>query len=117
LDRKHGDNSDDAGLKADKPERASAGVPAIVSALRHGFRDMGVTRTARTLSLINQDDGFDCMGSAWPDPAKRHHAEFCENGAKAVAEGATRLRAGPNLFAQCGTPTSKSPIRLERRPE
>jgi molybdopterin-dependent oxidoreductase alpha subunit len=61
---------------------------------------MGVTRTARTLSAINQTDGFDCMGCAWPDPAQRHHAEFCENGAKAVAEEATRLRAGPELFAQ-----------------
>ena len=61
---------------------------------------MGVVRTARTLALVNQDDGFDCMGCAWPDPAKRHHAEFCENGAKAVAEEATRLRAGPELFAQ-----------------
>ena len=51
-------------------------------------------------ALVNQDTGFDCMGCAWPDPAKRHHAEFCENGAKAVAEEATKLRAGPELFAQ-----------------
>jgi molybdopterin-dependent oxidoreductase alpha subunit len=61
---------------------------------------MGVSRTARTLAAINQRDGFDCMGCAWPDPADRHHAEFCENGAKAVSEEATRLRAGPALFAQ-----------------
>jgi len=61
---------------------------------------MGVARTARTLTAVNQTDGFDCMGCAWPDPAHRHHAEFCENGAKAVAEEATRLRAGPELFAQ-----------------
>ncbi len=78
----------------------AAGVPAVVSALRHGIREMGVVRTARTLRMVNQDDGFDCMGCAWPDPAKSHHAEFCENGAKAVAEEATRLRAGPELFAQ-----------------
>ena len=57
-------------------------------------------RTARTLALVNQDDGFDCMGCAWPDPAKRHHAEFCENGAKAVAEEATRFRADRAFFAQ-----------------
>lgn len=94
------DDPGESKLSVRDPEHAAAGVPAVVSALRHGIREMGVTRTARTLALINQDEGFDCMGCAWPDPAKRHHAEFCENGAKAVAEEATRLRAGPELFAQ-----------------
>jgi len=61
---------------------------------------MGIPRTVRTLAAINQRGGFDCMGCAWPDPAQRHHAEFCENGAKAVSEEATKLRAGPELFAQ-----------------
>jgi molybdopterin-dependent oxidoreductase alpha subunit len=78
----------------------AAGLPAVVSSLRHGLREMGLRRTVRTLRMVNQDRGFDCMGCAWPDPAKRHHAEFCENGAKAVAEEATLLRAGPELFAQ-----------------
>jgi molybdopterin-dependent oxidoreductase alpha subunit len=61
---------------------------------------MGVVRTARTLTRVNQAHGFDCMGCAWPDPGKRHHAEFCENGAKAVSEEATLLRAGPDFFGQ-----------------
>ncbi|HEY4097018.1 MAG TPA: molybdopterin-dependent oxidoreductase, partial [Baekduia sp.] len=95
-----GAGSDDAHLRVSAPSKHAAGLPAVVSALRHGVREMGVARTARTLALINQDTGFDCMGCAWPDPAKRHHAEFCENGAKAVAEEATLLRAGPELFAQ-----------------
>jgi formate dehydrogenase major subunit len=81
-------------------EESAVGIPAIASSLSHGLKEMGAVRTARTLSLINQDKGFDCMGCAWPDPAKRHHAEFCENGAKAVAEEATLLRAEPSLFAQ-----------------
>ena len=93
-------DDDDADLEVGKPKRSAAGVPAVVSSLRHGLREMGPLRTARTLAMINQDEGFDCMGCAWPDPAKRHHAEFCENGAKAVAEEATRLRAAPELFAQ-----------------
>ncbi|MCW3038397.1 MAG: oxidoreductase alpha (molybdopterin) subunit [Solirubrobacterales bacterium] len=78
----------------------AAGLPAILSSLRHGLREMGLRRTVQTLRMVNQDQGFDCMGCAWPDPARRHHAEFCENGAKAVAEEATLLRAGPELFAQ-----------------
>ena len=81
-------------------EESAVGIPAIASSLSHGLKEMGAIRTARTLSLVNQDKGFDCMGCAWPDPAKRHHAEFCENGAKAVAEEATLLRAEPSLFEQ-----------------
>ena len=93
------DDPGDEHLETVERHRSAAGFPAVVSALRHGIREMGVTRTARTLALINQDRGFDCMGCAWPDPAKRHHAEFCENGAKAVAEEATKLRATPELFS------------------
>ena len=87
-------------LEVGAPAKSSAGPKAIVSSLRHGLREMGPLRTLRTLRMVNQDRGFDCMGCAWPDPAKRHHAEFCENGAKAVAEEATRLRATPELFEQ-----------------
>jgi len=62
---------------------------------------MGPTRTARTLLRLNQSDGFDCMGCAWPDPApgERKRAEFCENGAKAVAEEATKARADREFWA------------------
>ena len=41
---------------------------------------------------INQTEGFDCPGCAWPEAPDRSHLEFCENGAKAVAEEATRRR-------------------------
>ena len=50
---------------------------------------------------INQKDGFDCPGCAWPEPdGERSHAEFCENGAKAVAEEATTKRVTPEFFRQ-----------------
>ena len=29
---------------------------------------MGVTRTVKTLRLLNQREGFDCPGCAWPEP-------------------------------------------------
>ncbi|ALM42328.1 Formate dehydrogenase [Streptomyces sp. FR-008] len=61
---------------------------------------MGVRRTALTLLRVNQKDGFDCPGCAWPEPDKRHAAEFCENGAKAVAEEATLRRVTPAFFAE-----------------
>jgi molybdopterin-dependent oxidoreductase alpha subunit len=61
---------------------------------------MGPTRTVRTLRLLNQREGFDCPGCAWPDPlGHRKIAEFCENGAKAVAEEATTERVTERFFA------------------
>jgi molybdopterin-dependent oxidoreductase alpha subunit len=78
------------------------GLPAIGVALRRSVEQMGVTRTVRTLGHLNQADGFDCPGCAWPDPdpESRSVAEFCENGAKAVAEEATRRTVGPEFFAE-----------------
>ncbi|UCM87296.1 FdhF/YdeP family oxidoreductase [Streptomyces marincola] len=82
------------------PARAAAGAPAVAHALRAAHRQMGVRRTALTLLRVNQPDGFDCPGCAWPDPGRPHTAEFCENGVKAVAEEATLRRVTPAFFAQ-----------------
>ncbi|GAB3159600.1 FdhF/YdeP family oxidoreductase [Micromonospora sonneratiae] len=89
-------------LKVGPPMRQAAGLPAVVSSVRHGVAQMGVTRTALTLLRVNQADGFDCPGCAWPEPdgRQRHVAEFCENGAKAVAEEATLRRVTPEFFAR-----------------
>ncbi len=61
---------------------------------------MGVRRSLATLLKVNQKEGFDCPSCAWPDPDDRAAAEFCENGAKAVASEATRTRATPEFFAR-----------------
>ncbi|MDI5963175.1 FdhF/YdeP family oxidoreductase [Streptantibioticus silvisoli] len=82
------------------PQHAAAGLTAVAQSLRIAQRQMGVTRTALTLLKVNQEDGFDCPGCAWPEPGKRHRAEFCENGAKAVAEEATLRRVTPEFFAR-----------------
>jgi anaerobic selenocysteine-containing dehydrogenase len=96
--------SDDVGdrdLRVAPPERAAAGATAVTAALSASLAQMGVRRTALTLLKVNQDGGFDCPGCAWPEPApgRRAHAEFCENGAKAVAEEATLRRVTPEFFA------------------
>ncbi|MEV6076097.1 FdhF/YdeP family oxidoreductase [Streptomyces sp. NPDC052069] len=80
-------------------QHAAAGLPAIAHTLRVAQQQMGVRRTAQTLLKVNQKDGFDCPGCAWPEGDKRHTAEFCENGAKAVAEEATLRRVTPDFFA------------------
>src|SRR4051794_6446690 len=62
---------------------------------------MGVKRSLKTLLSLNQKDGYDCPSCAWPDPDDdRKTAEFCENGAKAVASEATRKRITPEFFAR-----------------
>lgn len=80
-------------------QHSAAGIPAIGHSLRMAQQQMGVRRTALTLLRVNQKDGFDCPGCAWPEPEHRHTAEFCENGAKAVAEEATLRRVTPDFFA------------------
>ncbi|MBA8806462.1 FdhF/YdeP family oxidoreductase [Promicromonospora sukumoe] len=87
-------------LRIGPPKTAAAGVPGVVHGLAHVFEEAGVGRGLRTLPLLNQQRGFDCPGCAWPEPGKPHLAEFCENGAKAVAEEATRKRADAAFFAE-----------------
>ena len=91
---------EDGAVRAGAPKREAAGIPAVAYALKLSLQQMGPSRTARTLARVNQHDGFDCPGCGWPDPASPHLAEFCENGAKAVAEEATTKRVGPAFFAR-----------------
>jgi len=93
------DDTDEADLRVTRPKEWSAGIPGVRAALRNATEQMGVRRTALTLSAVNQKDGFDCPGCAWPEDSHRHRAEFCENGAKAVAEEATLRRVGPAFFS------------------
>ncbi len=82
--------------------RAAGGFGAIASTTGFLWRETGLRRGGKALLALNQPEGFDCPGCAWPEapPAHRSRIEFCENGAKAVAEEATTRRAGPEVFAQ-----------------
>lgn len=78
----------------------AAGLPAVVSGFRHVFKEMGPARGLKALAALNQKDGYDCPGCAWPDPDDERSAiaEYCENGAKAIAEEATARMLGPDFF-------------------
>ena len=78
----------------------AAGVPAVLHSLRYAKDQMGVGRSAKTLLKVNQPSGFDCPGCAWPEPHERSLAEFCENGARAVAHEATNRVLGADFFAK-----------------
>lgn len=91
---------DESELTVTPPKEQAAGVTAVGVALKRSVEEMGVIRTARTLARVNQVHGFDCPGCAWPEPTgHRRPAEFCENGAKAVAEEATLRTVTPEFFA------------------
>lgn len=79
----------------------AAGVKAVLVSMQHALSQMGPVRTAATLAKLNQRHGFDCPGCAWPEEhGGRKLAEFCENGAKAVAEEATKRVVTPEFFAR-----------------
>ena len=79
--------------------KAAGGVASILATTKTVWSEMGMGRGVRTLLRVNQKDGFDCPGCAWPEPdSERSHAEFCENGAKHVADEATTKRVTPEFF-------------------
>jgi len=84
-----------------KTPKAAGGAPAIIAALKTISEEMGLVRGVRTLLKVNQTGGVDCPGCAWPEPDReRSHFEFCENGAKHVADEATTKRVTPEFFQQ-----------------
>jgi molybdopterin-dependent oxidoreductase alpha subunit len=103
---------DEHAVVATGPEHEAAGVKAVMVSLQRGLESMGAVRTAAALARLNQRHGFDCPGCAWPEEhGGRKLAEFCENGAKAVAEEATKRVVTPEFFAR------HSIADLEGRPE
>ena len=68
---------------------------------RFALKEMGVVRGFKTLLNANKKSGFDCQSCAWPSPdGDRQVAEFCENGAKAIADEATTRRLPADFFRE-----------------
>ncbi|WP_406315763.1 FdhF/YdeP family oxidoreductase [Streptosporangium sp. NBC_01639] len=89
----------DDNLTVGPPKEWAAGMPGVTRSLLTSYAQMGAGRTLLTLARVNQKDGFDCPGCAWPEGEHRSPVEFCENGAKAVAEEATTRRVTRDFFA------------------
>lgn len=87
-------------LRLKKPKTKAAGIPAVLSSAKHGLAKMGLAKTIKNLTMVNQKEGFDCPGCAWPDPEHRTTFEFCENGAKAVADEAMKAHVTPHFFSK-----------------
>jgi molybdopterin-dependent oxidoreductase alpha subunit len=91
-----------SGLKVSAPKKWAAGIPAVAVALKHIVEETGPVRGMHALLKMNQKGGFDCSSCAWPDPDDDRSpiAEYCENGAKALAEEATTKKLTAEFFAQ-----------------
>ncbi|HEX8248595.1 MAG TPA: hypothetical protein VF599_10510 [Pyrinomonadaceae bacterium] len=88
-------------LEVGEIKNTAAGIGAITDTLKNTFGKMGVVRGTRALLKLNQKGGIDCQSCAWADPEEhRTFAEFCENGAKALADEGTTERAAPEFFAR-----------------
>ena len=92
--------ADNNTLKIKKVKSVAAGIPAATSSILHGLKKMGSIKTVKTLTTVNQPEGFDCPGCAWPDPKHSSAFEFCENGAKAVADEAMKGGVNPDFFSK-----------------
>ncbi|HAM28127.1 MAG TPA: hypothetical protein DCP11_15910 [Microbacteriaceae bacterium] len=94
------EHRNDDNIEVSGPKTWAAGIPGVTHSMGPALAEMGVVRTLKTMTAINQKDGFDCMSCAWPDPDHRKPAEFCENGAKAVTWEATPVTVPSSFWAE-----------------
>ncbi|MCW8941288.1 MAG: FdhF/YdeP family oxidoreductase [Flavobacteriales bacterium] len=87
-------------LKLTERKEKAAGIPALISSMQHISEELGIWQGIKVLNKMNQKDGFDCPGCAWPDPDGKRSSlgEYCENGVKAIAEEATTKKVTPEFF-------------------
>jgi molybdopterin-dependent oxidoreductase alpha subunit len=90
------------GLKREKIKKTAAGLKAVIAGGKQVFAEAGIVRGLKALKHLNKKDGFDCPSCAWPDPDDDRSAlgEYCENGAKAIAEEATTKKLTASFFAK-----------------
>src|SRR5665213_2147323 len=95
------ESAEDRRVRVGTPKKSAVGIPGISASMHYALAEMGPKRSVETLLKLNHVDGFDCPSCAWPDPDPEHRkvAEFCENGAMAVAWEATRKRVDAAFFA------------------
>ncbi|ERM82583.1 hypothetical protein P872_04530 [Rhodonellum psychrophilum GCM71 = DSM 17998] len=87
-------------LRIESPPKSVAGIKAVFIAMKNIFQVMPKSKAIKVLYKLNQKEGVDCPGCAWPDPKNRSKlGEYCENGVKAIAEEAMEQVAGPSFFA------------------
>ncbi|RQO76431.1 hypothetical protein DBR40_11005 [Pedobacter sp. KBW01] len=89
-------------LKYTPAKTWAAGIPGVMAAFGDLIEEGIPFRGTRALFSMNQNGGFDCPSCAWPDPDDERSpiGEYCENGAKALAEEATSKKVTEAFFAE-----------------
>ena len=99
MSDQHTDQSrsgDKSGQMADElpvfaPYDSPAGGWGALHATAKALREQSIAlKGSKTLLSMNQPDGFDCPGCAWPDPRHTSSFEFCENGATGLMRSKQR---------------------------
>jgi len=86
-------------IQATPPPTTAAGLESLLKAVEFTLKEPGLVRGISALAHLNQFDGIDCPGCAWPDPDQHRSVnEYCENGVKAIAEEATAKRCTADFF-------------------
>lgn len=84
-----------------KPANAAAGKEAVYVAMKSLLKRVKPFKAFQVLKGLNQKNGVDCPGCAWPDPSHRSNlGEFCENGVKAIAEETMDKNANEVFFSK-----------------
>ncbi|WP_206062579.1 molybdopterin-dependent oxidoreductase [Kushneria phosphatilytica] len=87
--------------KQGEHDAPGGGWQSVAATEKHFLRERVPWHGNRLMLKINQPDGgFECPSCAWPNPKDPGPAEFCENGAKAVAWEATAARTTPEFFSK-----------------
>ena len=104
-------------MRLTEPEHYAAGMPAVFRSMEHLAMNKSLLRGGTALTHLNHAHGVDCMSCAWPEKdGHRKMAEFCENGAKAVAWETDSRKCGPEFFAKTLARRSLPPGRILARP-
>ena len=90
-------------VKISPPAETAAGLKSIQTVAYRIWEETHVGKGVKTLFKLNQPNGFDCPSCAWPDPDAdkvSKIAEYCENGAKAVAWEGSANKIDTSFFEQ-----------------
>ncbi|MEH0155551.1 FdhF/YdeP family oxidoreductase [Limibacter armeniacum] len=89
-------------LQVTKAKSWAAGIPAVKVSIQTLLKEKTLIRGGKALFKMNQFDGFDCPSCVWPDPDDERSplGEYCENGAKALAEEATNKKITVEFFKE-----------------
>ena len=92
---------DDVHIEVGEPKTWAAGLPAVIETARQVGAQMGWRKGARTLLRLNQPDGFDCPGCAWPEPHHTSRVRVLRERRQGRRRGGHRPRGStPAFFAE-----------------